>query len=216
MRSRGPPHCSGHARPAARPSWDARWAASIISGPATTRATTTPAAAAGASPFPARRSPRDAESERDNSAQRNCIPHDENAHLTRARSRSTVIGAVRTATHGEVSIHWHGHSRSARPNCCTGTARKRQQPGCESRVWARTDSFQPSSSFPRPSPTSRFPNRTYGISPYLGSLRRSSEGTSASLFRRSLPQPHSGKHLQDPFHQGQVSSFGCATSYLLP
>jgi len=79
---------------------------------------------------------------------------------------------------------------------------------CESRVWARMDYFQPSSYSLRPSPTSRFPNRAFGLSPNLGSLRRPSEGTSASLFRRSLPQPHSGKHLQVPFHQGQVSKFG--------
>lgn len=79
---------------------------------------------------------------------------------------------------------------------------------CESRVWARMGYFQPSSYFLRPSPTSRFPNRAFGLSPNLGSLRRLSEGTSASLFRRSLPQPHSGKHLQAPFHQGQVSKFG--------
>jgi len=62
--------------------------------------------------------------------------------------------------------------------------------------------------FLRPSPTSRFRNREFRLSPNLGSPRRFSEGTSASLFRHSLPQPRSGKHLRAPFHQGLVSKFG--------
>jgi len=68
--------------------------------------------------------------------------------------------------------------------------------------------LQPSRCFLGPSPTSRFRNRAFRLSPNLGSLRRFSEDTSASLFRHSLPHPHSGKHLQAPFHQGQVFKFG--------
>jgi len=65
------------------------------------------------------------------------------SHMTksspdRARKRSVSTTAAQTTTYVGVSICSRRHPRSARPNCSTGTTRKRQQPGlrCSGRVIA--------------------------------------------------------------------------------